>query len=255
MKTIYRAGHVSALCLILSFVSAGVVAQDEPQGNLAEVWVVTVKDGMDNEFRDAFKKHIEFRARKNDPREWRTYTPVIGDELDHYLIRYCCISHADIDNYTEWSREAKAGEHWNENVDESVESYRHYLQTVDFDNSSWPDGDPAFQLFGVTRYTHKMGVAPEIEASKTALSTAAKEGEWPRSWAWLRNTGGSGKLELVVPYMNYAEMAPAEESFAEFLARLHGADRAREMIDAFTDNFTATDYTVYRYIPDMSMNN
>lgn len=253
MGTIFRASYMAAF-VILFVLSGPVAAQDEPPGNQAEVWVVTVKDGMDSEFREAFKDHIKYRVRKNDPWEWRTYTPIIGDDLNHYVIRYCCTDHAGLDSYRQWTQEAKTGEHWNEKVDPTVASYRHYLQTVDFDNSNWPEGDPAFQLFGVTRYTHKMGVASSIEAGKTALSTSAKEGNWPRSWAWLRNTGGAGNLELVVPYMDYAEMAPTEESFAEFLARLHGADKAGEMLQSFSDNFTATDYTVYRYLPDMSMN-
>lgn len=240
-------------CMLLLPVAG--VAQDDPAGDQAEIWVVTIKDGMNAEFTAAFKDHLKFRARKKDPRQWRTYSPVIGDDLDHYVIRYCCMSHAELDSYQEWSGQAKTGEHWNENVDPYVASYRHYLQTVDFDNSNWPEDSSSYQLFGVTEYHHKMGAAQSIEATKTALSNAAKEGDWPRHWAWVRNSGGASRMELVVPYKNYADMAPGEESFAAFLARTQGESNARDMLQSFTDNFTDTRYSVYRYMPDMSMDN
>lgn len=220
---------------------------------LAEVWVVEVKDGMDRQFREAYKKHLAYRKKQNDPRAWQTYVPVIGDDLDHYGIRYCCFDYADLDSYVDWTREAKTADHWNENVDQYVESYRHYLQTLDHANNNWPEDTPQYTLFGVTRYDQKMGASAAVEASKTALSEAAKEGGWPRHWSWVRNTGGSNGLELIVPYENYKSMAPTQESFAEFLARNHGSDKARELLADFTDNFDGATYTVYRHVPDLSM--
>ncbi|NND61229.1 MAG: hypothetical protein HKN49_13275 [Gammaproteobacteria bacterium] len=229
------------------------VADNHGDANLADLWMVEVKDGMDEQFRNAFQKHIEFRKKKGDTRAYRTYAPVIGDDLSYYAIRYCCFAYADIDAYNAWAAEAKTGDHWNDNVDQYVESYQHRLQTIDFDNSNWPEEDDHFQLYGVTTYKHKMGRAMQIEASKAALVNAAREGEWPHHWSFMRDVGGRNAVGLVIPHENYADMAPPEESFGEFLTRHHGQEKAMEMLTDWTDNFVATNYTVYRYMPDMSM--
>lgn len=243
------AASYALVCLL----PATAAADSHEQPDLAELWVVVVKDGMDEKFTDAFKKHLKVRAKAKDPRAWQVYTPVIGDDLNHYGIRYCCFTYADMDEYQAWTRDAKTVEDWNANVDPYVESYRHYLQTMDFENSNWPEDAPDYRLYGVTRYAHKMGTNASIEQSKAALSQAAKDGNWPRNWSWMRNVGGSGGLELVVPYADYAAMEPPEEGFGAFLARLHGEEQARKLLGDFSDNFTSSDYTVYRHRPDLSM--
>lgn len=242
---------VAGMCLVS--LAGRLYADNHAEANLADVWYVEVKTGMDDQFTEAFKDHIKYRNRKSDPRKYKTYAPIIGDKIDYYVVRYCCFTWADMDAYREWGRTAKAGEHWNENVDPFVENYRHHIQQIDMTNSNWPEDDDHFQLFGVTTYKHKMGKGGSIEASKAALAGAAKEGGWPRNWAFMRAVGGHGAVELVTPFASYADMAPPEENFYQFLVRNHGEEKARQLLDDWSDNFHASKYTVYRHIPDMSM--
>ncbi len=239
--------------LLLVFSAPALGDKHEAPPDIADTWFVEVKGGMDDKFTEALKAHMEYRLKKGDARKYRTYLPVIGDDLNHYVIRYCCTSYEDMDAYTEWGKKAKVGDHWNDNVDQYVASYQHRLQKVDYANSNWPAEEPGFQLYGVTMYQHKMGKVGSIEAAKKALSDAAKAGEWPRYWSFLKDIGGDGRHALVTPFMNYSDMKPPEENFYQFLSRNHGAEKADAMLAAWTDNFDSTTYTVYRYLPDLSM--
>ncbi len=246
-----RVAPIMALLIMLNGVA--VADNHEASADLADVWFVEVKDGMDDEFTEALKGHLAYRLKKGDTRKYRTYTPVIGDELGHYVIRYCCVNYEDIDAYRAWSQKAKAGDHWNENVDQYVAGYRHYLQKIDFANSNWPEEEPGFELYGVTTYDHKMGKNRSIEAGKAELAGAAKDGNWPRYWSFMRDIGGNGNHALVTPFMNYTDMKPPEESFYDFLVKNHGEEKAQSMLSSWTDNFESTNYSVYRYLPDLSM--
>ena len=242
-----------AVPVALILAAPAVADNHEARPDIADVWFVEVKDGMDDEFTEALQKHLEYRIKNDDAREYRTYRPVIGDDLNHYVIRYCCVSYEDMDSYTKWGQDAEAGEHWNKNVDKYVAGYRHYLQRIDFANSNWPEEEPGFQLYGVTTYKHKMGTNSSIEATKSALSDAAKEGGWSRYWSFMRDIGGKSSVGLVIPFMNYTDMKPPEKSFFEFLAENHGEEKATAMLAAWSDNFVSTNYSVYRYVPDLSM--
>ncbi len=225
----------------------------EAPPDLADMWIVEVRAGHDKDFREAFKEHIKFRAKKGDTRVWKTYSPMLGDDLSHYAIRACCVTYAEMDDYAAWSEKAKAGEHWNDNVDQYVESYEHYFSRLDLANSHWPEDDSGFKMFGVTDWKVKPGHGAQVEAAKAMLSKHAKEGEWPRHWSWSSPIGGKSMLTLVSPYTNFADMQGPAGGFGKFLSDKVGEEEAAKMFKAFNDNFHGSTYTVYRLVEEMSM--
>ena len=60
-----------------------VLSQDESRPDMADHWTVHVKDGHSDDFEAAFKEHLVFRAEKGDPRDWKTYTPIVSDDLGY----------------------------------------------------------------------------------------------------------------------------------------------------------------------------
>lgn len=221
--------------------------------NVADSWRVVVKDGHDQEFEEAYKAHLKHRKRKGDTRAWKTYAPILGDDLNHYVIRYCCVSYAEMDGYRAWSVDKKMNDHWNDNVDPHVESYRHYFSELDLENNNWPEEDPGYTMFGVTQWKVKSGRGGAAAAAKKSLSDHAKDGGWPRNWAWSDRIGGKDVLTLVSPYMNYADMKGPEGGFVGFLAGRVGEEAAGKMLSGFSENFHGSSYTVYRLMDEMSM--
>lgn len=226
----------------------------ETKLNLADVWIMVPKDGQSAKFETAFKSHLKYRQKQQDPRVWNTYTPVVGRDISFYVVRSCCLSWGDLDSYQQWSDKAKVLEHWNKNVAPLVSSYEHYFNELDFANSHWPESNDGMKYFAVTQYRVKMGKRGSIVEGKKTLSDYAKAMKWPYYWSWSDQIGGKENLSLVIPYNNYADMAPPEVSFYQAIVKhLKSEDKAKEIFKQWSGNFKSTDYTIYRYRPDLSM--
>ncbi len=225
---------------------------DKAPPNLADTWVVHVRHGHEGEFEAAFKAHVEARKAVGDPRAWQVYTPVVGEDFGHYVIRSCCFEWADQDAYDAWSLESNMGEHWNQNVHAHVKRYAHYLNLIDFENSHWPQ-DVKANFVGVTVWDVKPGGYGPMSAARVALSKAAKEHGWTRHWSWSESVGGQGALIIASPYKNYADMAPPEPSFFDFVSEKLGAEEAQKLFSEFSSNLSPGTYTVYRHRADLSM--
>lgn len=221
--------------------------------NLSEVWVMEPKAGQAMDFEQAFKQHIAHRAELKDPRSWRVYVPVLGDELNHYIVRSCCFGWQGMDEYRQWNDDKNPMADWEKTVGKLVDNYEHYLSVVDMQNSNWAE-DVKYQYVGVTDYKVKQGHMEAMETDKKMLSEAAKSQKWPYSWAWSSSVGGGNSVTLAVPYKSYAEMEPPETGFAKILAtHMGGEDKAQEALKRWASHFESTHYAIYQWREDLSM--
>lgn len=248
-------GFVICLLALASLPFVAQAQDDEADSpDKADVWVLHVKSGMSGAFEEVFKTHLAFRAEKDDPRAWNTYTVAIGDDLGSYTIRYCCVDWADADSYAAWETEAGVYAQWNENVDQYVDSYEHYYNVIDFENNNWPAGEVNFTLIGLTRWELKPDAFDQMNKAITRISSLAKEHGWPRYWSWSSRIGGSSTIAIASPFENYAAMEPPEQSFAEFLTEhMDPPDAAMELLNSFSASFKSSNYTVYQLRDDLSM--
>ena len=96
------------LAALFALLTAPALAQDKPDP-LAEYWVFTPNSGESADFWKAFKEHIDVRSKAGDPWAWRTYTPLLGDNMGRVSVRYCCFKWADVDAYRAWNEENPNG--------------------------------------------------------------------------------------------------------------------------------------------------
>jgi hypothetical protein len=230
------------------------LAEDEP-GNLADMWVVTIKTGHTAAFEESLKAHMTFRSENGDTRDWQTFTVVAGDDLSKYYIRYCCFKWPDQDAYDALSDEKGLGAHWMENADQHVSGYEHYFSSIDRENSNWPADAGDFKYFGVTDWTPKPGNAGQRSAAMSTFTATANENGWDRIWSWSWRIGGSDQLSLVIPYKDFAAMVPPEQSFFEFMVEHAGEEAAKETFKNFSSSFWGSSYTIYAHRPDLSISN
>lgn len=248
--------HVSSFFAIALYCISylALAAPEAKPLTLADTWVMVPKSGQSQEFEDAFKKHLKFRAKQGDPHQWLTYAPTLGDNLNHYIVRYCCTSFKNLDAYDKWAKKSKVGEHWQKHVAKYVESYEHYYNRLDIKNSHWPNSDKMFTYYGVTSYKAKMGMGKSIEDAKAKLSEVAKDMKWPYSWSWGWQIGGKEGMSLVVGYDDYNAMTPPEVSFMEAFAKQTGDEKATQgFFKSWSENFHSTKYTIYKYHEELSM--
>ena len=219
---------------------------------LAEMWIITVKDGMQTEFEKAFATHLQARAKAGDPRAWQVYTPHTGESLNHYVIRFCCFNWADRDAYTEWGKKSKITEDWDNNVDQYVANYGHEYTRMDHENSNWQDNSKQLQFVGVRSFTLKHG--SDVGESVKAISTMAKDMKWDESWSWSYSVSGPATLSLVFPFADFTDMQPPEVSFRKAaIKHLGSEEKVDKMFKKFDSNFKSSEYTIYSHRPELSM--
>jgi len=254
MKTLFVKIIIIVLSVSLLSFSDLSIAAEKASTSLADVWVVVPQRGKEAEFEKALKQHIQYRAKQGDVRKWKTYVPSIGDNLNRYIIRYCCVTWSDVDEYVAWSKKKKTGDHWNNNVDQYVASYSRYFSRIDQENGSWPEQDPGFKYFAVSSMQPRMGQGMAIGKSKKLISDYAKAMKWPFAWSWSSSIGGKSSISLVVPYKNYAGMTPPEKSFSQALAaHLGDPKKSAQILKDWSSNFKSSTYTVYALREDLSM--
>ncbi len=237
------------LCSILAFIPSAFAQVKAPE-MLAETWVMTPKAGAGAELEKALKKHTAHRNKLEDPRDWQVFSQVLGNDLGSILVRSSGFTWADMDSYEAWSRDKNPQKHFNEYVDPAVSNYGHYLFTMDIANSHWPEGTE-YNFVGVTTYVVKAGHYAAMKKDLKLMSDAAKSPDWPYNWLWYESVS-DGDLSLAVPFNNYADMAPAEQTFREFLTKtMESKEKADELIGSWMSHFESTQYMVYRHRKDL----
>ena len=233
------------------------MAQDKPPP-LAEFWMVTPKAAHIGEFQAAFKEHVEFRQAHGDPWKWQVYTSIVGNELNRYAIRYCCVNWADLDEYQKWNEaNPQVDGHWIENVAPHVEKLQHFYDEIDWNNSNWTADAGPFRYFAVTEWGLKSGHEMDFSAARKVMSQVALNQGWAtadRNWIWTTTIGGPDTEAIVIPHVNFASMAPGEETFYDFLAKHMGsAEAAGDLMKKFSAATSGSEFTIGEHLPELSM--
>ena len=221
-----------------------------------DVWLVVPKNGMEEEFFAAVAADTALRIEGGDSRAWQIYTVAIGDHPNVVQFRYCCFDWADQDAYDEEEDGAGYNDHWNEKVAPLIEHYHRYFEVSDMENSHWPEGGGNGPFYGVTTWSQKQGTGPESEAARKKMSQTALNDGWAtedNNWMWMSRVGGSPKTILVSSFENFADMAPPEQSFFEFMTETLGAEETGKVFSDFGSGFSGSDYTVWVHQPELSI--
>lgn len=244
----------SVIATVFFLLPSTLMAQDTPP--LSEMWVMVPKSGQAEEMAEGLKKHMAFRTEQGDPREWQTYTPLLGDNLNRYAVRYCCINWADVDSYRAWSSENKqVGEHFAEHVGAHVEKFEHYFETNDWGNSHWSEENGPYTLFAVTDFHIKPGHGDDFEAAKEKMSQIAINHGWASDdhvWIWSKTIGGKQQESIVIPHANFASMSRDEDSFFRFLSKHMGEAGASELLEQFSAS-AYSEFQIWEHSKKLSM--
>jgi hypothetical protein len=240
-----------SILFALLLIPALCVAEDKPAQVISDGWTMIPKADHGDEFEAALKAHLAYRAEKGDTRQWNVWRPVTGGALNRYTVRSCCDTWAEQDSYRKWTQE-NIGNHFNETVHPHVEKYMHNFGESDMENSHWGENTDA-SFVGVTMWEVKQGKGGQANRAITAMSNLAKEHDWPRNFSWSYPVGGSNRVMLVVPFSNYADMAPMDENFYQFAKKHLKEKELDKMFDDFNGSFSSSDYTIWRHDKELSM--
>ena len=247
---------VSAAALLVPLGALADAHEEEAQPALSDVWFVIPKAGMEAEFMEAAAAEMAKRAEMGESRRWDAYGVAVGHNIRPIQYRSCCFEWADVDALVAEGEEKGLDDSWNENVGPYVDHYHHYMEAFDWENSHWPDTGTDGPYFGVTSWKIKSGSGAAMESIRKQLSEMALENGWAsddNNWLWHSRIGGKPIQMIVSSYASYADMAPPEQSFFEFVAEQMGSEEeAAELFAAWGASFTGSDYTVWEHIPELS---
>lgn len=249
---------IAIAAMLLPFGTLAEHHEDE-RGPLTDVWVMVPKQGMEAQFEEAAAAHMAYRTEQGDSRDWQAYRVVVGSKLNVYQWRYCCFDWGDHDGYIVEDQEKGLGANWNENVHQYVDHYHHYMDEMDWENSHWPQGEERGPYYGVTSWAWKMGAGPGPSEARKKLSQIAKKEGWGEAgnrWLWHERVGGKPTLMIAASFKDFADMAPPEQSFFEFLSEhMDSPEEVSALFTEFGSGFSSSDYTVWMHDEKLSAPN
>lgn len=250
---------VRACVLLLAMMLIGASAlaaepattKDAP-GNIATTWVFWVKDGQARQFEAAIKAHAAWRKSAGESLVWSIYQPVVGSDLDHYVVRSGQHHWKDFDANQAWSNEHHATDKFNQDVGPYVKRMEHYFDQDDMEHSHWIDS-PDYKYFGVSHYQFKPGTRAAVNDVMDKVQKAVVKENWPYSYSISEAIGGTGGMDIVSPMKSYAEMADPDPSLMKLLTKSLGSkEAAAAAMNRFSTSIEHDTYTVYAYRPDLS---
>jgi hypothetical protein len=249
--------YIIAVFVALALMLPAITQAADAPPPLAEMWMVTPKAGHGAEFTKAMAEHMAFRSEHGDPREWEVYTPVLGEDLNRYAIRFCCFSWADQDKYDAWQDGAtEINEHFQENVIPHTDTWAHYFEAMDWGNSNWVQSDTEYRFYAVTEFNITPGEGQDFTEARTKMSQIAIDQGWAnenRLWIWASTIGGKSQESIIIPHVNYASLDRGEETFLTFLSKHMGADEAAEMMEEFSASSWSTNFQIWEFQKSLSM--
>lgn len=245
------------LVSLIMLLPLAVQAEEQPP-RLAEMWTMLPKADQSSDFFKGLEEHMKFRMEAGDPQTWKTYTPMLGDDLGLVAVRACCMNWADGDSYREWGQQnPEVNKHFNEHVAPYVESYGHYFDEISWVNSNTKGDWSKFRFFAVTQFKLKVGMAGKFDAARDKISQIALNQGWAteeRPWIWSSRVGGSPAESIVVPHENMASMDRDKQNFFNFMSKALGSDEAAEELFGELGSAVAEqEFQIWELHEDVSM--
>ncbi|WP_371189076.1 hypothetical protein [Thalassotalea maritima] len=248
-----------AFYIVLALVAPNALAEPEPTNPeqhtpdpLTSLYMIRIDSINKDAFEKALIDHMQFRAKQNEQNNWQVYTQVIGEDLNMYMLRSCCTNWDKIEEHNAWAVMSNTAQHWRDNVSQYVVDSARYFSRIDRDNSHW-DSSKVYKYFGVESLTVAPGKGFAARAGIKAISAAAKQMQWPDSWAWHTRIGGEAQIQLVFGYDSYADMMPPEKNFYQRLSEhLTSEQAAQAMISEYKSAFLSSNYAIYVYRKGLS---
>lgn len=217
-----------------------VVAQDEEKTDgLAQLVLITAKDGHEKALEDAITAYHHYMADKDGAWRYQWFSVVTGPDTGRYLARSGNHNWADFDVTHDWDEAADAK--FAAEVQPHIADADFLILKADDELGIWPESMDGYQYFSLTTWHIKQGKGQAFNESLKKIDATLKAGNWPTYYAFSRPvSGGKGNtITLVSPRKNYADMAPKEPKFIDIMSEAMGGE---EEAGAFLAEFSTTYY-------------
>jgi len=214
------------LCLLLLALP---VATQEEEGTIALVALYKVKAGMQKEFEEGRKRHVEFHKQANDTDTWIAWQVVSGENTGAYGVGSFGHKWEDFDTPTvdDAADEADRAKNIAPYIDSVTVHYWARLSKV-----SRPAEAPA-KMSVIILFDVHYSKAEEFNYLIGKFHKAIEKTKWPAHYDWyaLVNGGEQPTYALVLPRENWAAFKPLEKPFDKMLEEAYGRQEASALLD------------------------
>ena len=248
--------QLSLGCLAFFGLTIGLsaIAQDQPDNDgVAQVFFLTPQDGQRAALEKAVTSYHHFMGDKEGSRRYQWYEILTGEDTGKYLTRSGDHNWADFDAKHDW--DAAAGEKFASEVAPLVAHARAAYTVRRPQWGKWPESMQGYTLFNVTHWYILPGQQGAFSAAMDKVSAALNKSDFDGYAAFEQVvTGGHGTdYVYVVPYKNFADMAPQQPDFMDALAKGTGSmEAAGQLMAELGATFKVGESYLLRYRPDLS---
>ena len=244
---------VVVLGLVVGFASFLAAQQQQQPSEVTRVFFVTPKVGMELQFEDAVKKHLDWHRQKNDPWRWDVRYTETGRTTGEYIFITAGHQWKDFDNSPVPAKDD--GEHFLSTVQPFVASWLSSILVTRRDLTRAEPGAAPSALATVVYFHLKYGQTAKFVDAERQIREALDKTNAPirASWYQLSSTGVNGTFVLSVPRENWAAFEdPGGPSTRDRVEQTFDRARAEAIYQALDESVSFTEAKVTRARPDLS---
>ncbi len=227
-------------------------APQQPAGPVSRVYLVRVKPGMDAQWLEGAKKHVEWHRQQRDSWAWTGFYVETGKNTGMYGWISQGHAWADLDKY-----DATIGKGDSENAMATMGPYEEYhtsgLSVALADLSSPPAAGAQFSLVNVEHFTIHPLKRDQFMGAIAKAHGALQKGGFTKPYLWSMQVSGSEGLRftLALPMAGWADMAE-NPAVQKMMAEHLGAEGLASMMRDFYDAVITSETWTARILPDLS---
>ncbi len=250
--------HINRVLMLIASLTLFVfmsttVAQDQPENDgLAQVVLITAKDGQELALEKAITGYHHHMADKEGAWRYRWYSIVTGPDSGKYIARSGGHNWEDFDATHDWDEAADAK--FLSDVQPYIESADYRITRPDKDLGVWPESMEGYQYFLVTDWYIKSGQIGAFNKGLGKIDEILKAGGWQNYYSFVHTvSGGIGnQITLVSPRKSFADMAPKEPSFIQAMNKALGEEEAAAFLAEWGPTYKQGRNRMLKYRPKLS---
>ncbi len=237
---------------LMNFMSPAVAQDEEENDGLAQVALITARDGHNKALEEAITAYHHYMADKEGAWRYQWYSIVSGPDTGKYIARSGSHNWADFDAEHDWDEEA--GARFVETVQPHIADADFMIVKTDDEVGIWPESMEGYQYFSITQWHIKSGQNTKFNEGLKKVDKALNEGGFPNYYAFTYPvSGGKGnQVTLVSPRKNFADMAPKEPNFIDVMNKALGEEETKAMLAEWSTTYKVGQNQLLHYRHELS---
>ena len=219
---------------------------------VARLYYIKPKSGMELQFEEAYKQHLDWLGQHGDRREWLTWQIETGERFGQYVVGTFRHRWEDFDARSELEVEERAA--FSATVSPYIESVTSSFSLFRGDISR-PSYFVAEALFReVLHFRLNIGRESDFYHVQRKIHEAIEKTDWPVGYGWhtLVSGGETPEFTLMLLRRDWADFKRPESSLEEILEKVYGREETSSLLRQLAQSVRHVHSEIWRLRRDLS---